>query len=60
MHGGNAGQAKSLDDALTPCEAMHGGNAGQGSVPIKVDPPEGSWQTTTLIGRVWKRGNALS
>jgi hypothetical protein len=25
-----------------------------------LEPPEGSWQTTTLIGRVWKGSNALS
>jgi hypothetical protein len=26
----------------------------------RVNLPEGSWQTTTLIGRVWKGSNALS
>ena len=30
------------------------------TVRIKVDPPEGSFETRTLIGAMWKRSNALS
>jgi hypothetical protein len=29
-------------------------------VRSEVDPPEGSFETRTLIGAMWKRSNALS